>query len=681
MILLLVMVVAYLPISSFQFFVKNDAFTGYFPPKFFMSESLHAGYFPFWNPYINYGFPQYGDMSGGFWSPITWLIAATVGYDAYTLTIELLFYIVLGGWGMYQLCRLYKLDQAISLIAGCSYMCCGYMVGHLQHFNWISAAAFLPWCCWAYFLLLNHFNWRNLSIAALLFYLFVASAHPGLIISAIYFFSFWALYIIWGIYRKSIHSVSIAKVVQSNMLLVIAIVLLSAGMIAGYVDIFPFFLRSEKLSLTDALSHPTNIQSWTSVLLPFSTVKNDFYYATDPSMRNSYFGLTFLLFFIVSIFQKKKFEDWFWLISGIGFALLASGGIFKTIAYKCIPFIGYVRLNGEFRLFALLSFILLSAKQLQVFFNEHQKFSGSIKSIYYIIKILLFLAIIGGLYFSIHTEQSIIYRTASVLKETGIVLKLKAIIDAISFYDTFWIQGTFQLLLIWGIKYCLLHQQKNLLVKIVLADLVIASLLNIPFTGAGKAPVSNIQEIFNQSPKGIPLPTLQPIVLNDTGTAIQNAKAGSWTMYSKQIGAVKEVPYPIILHSMRTYFDAIPQQDSLGYIHQPFLYLENNSIEKIKLNEFSPTALQIEALSATPTLLVFQQTYYPHWKYTVNGNTQAMEKEGINFMKVPLAAGSNNVQLTFDVRWLWKYIYISLSTLLILLFLLIKGNCFNKKRY
>ncbi|MFZ4058653.1 MAG: hypothetical protein ACOYKE_10970, partial [Ferruginibacter sp.] len=75
------------------------------------------------------------------------------------------------------------------------------------------------------------------------------------------------------------------------------------------------------------------------------------------------------------------------------------------------------------------------------------------------------------------------------------------------------------------------------------------------------------------------------------------------------------------------------------------------------------------------------QTYYPHWKYTVNGNTQAMEKEGINFMKVPLAAGSNNVQLTFDVRWLWKYIFISLSTLLILLFLLIKGTYFNKKKH
>src|SRR6476469_7222733 len=89
---LLVLLIAYLPVSTFLFFIKNDAFNGYFPPKFFMSESIHAGYLPLWNPYINYGIPQYGDMSSGFWSPVTWLIASTVGYNAYTFTLEVLLY-------------------------------------------------------------------------------------------------------------------------------------------------------------------------------------------------------------------------------------------------------------------------------------------------------------------------------------------------------------------------------------------------------------------------------------------------------------------------------------------------------------------------------------------------------------------------------------------------------------
>src|ERR1700710_1306979 len=114
----LVLFIAFLPVSTFLFFLKNDAFNGYFPPKFFMSESIHAGYLPLWNPYINFGIPQYGDMSSGYWSPVTWLIASTVGYNAYSFTVELLFYILLGGLGMYKLTGIFKLDKRVRIIAG-----------------------------------------------------------------------------------------------------------------------------------------------------------------------------------------------------------------------------------------------------------------------------------------------------------------------------------------------------------------------------------------------------------------------------------------------------------------------------------------------------------------------------------------------------------------------------------
>ena len=129
---ILILFLAYLPIASFQFFIKNDAFSGYFPPKFFMSESLHAAQLPLWNPYINFGFPQYGDMSSGYWSPITWLMASTIGYNAYSFTLELLFYILLGGLGMYRLLDHWKINPSVKLIAGLAFMCSGYNIGHLQ---------------------------------------------------------------------------------------------------------------------------------------------------------------------------------------------------------------------------------------------------------------------------------------------------------------------------------------------------------------------------------------------------------------------------------------------------------------------------------------------------------------------------------------------------------------------
>lgn len=139
---LLTVFIAFLPVSSFMFFLKNDAFAGYYPPKFFMSESLHFGFLPLWNPYINFGIPQYGDMSSGFWSPITWLIASSVGYNAYTFTIEVLCYILLGGLGFYHLLKLWVRDKRIRIIGAIAFMCCGYNVGHLQHFNWLSEPHF-----------------------------------------------------------------------------------------------------------------------------------------------------------------------------------------------------------------------------------------------------------------------------------------------------------------------------------------------------------------------------------------------------------------------------------------------------------------------------------------------------------------------------------------------------------
>ena len=188
LLLIAVLLVAFLPISSCFFSLKNDAFTGYFPPKFFMSESIHDRYLPLWNPYINFGIPQYGDMSSGYWNPITWLIAATIGYSAYTFTFEALLYILIGGLGMYLLTGIWKIDKKLSFIAATAYMCSGYNIGHLQHFNWLSGAAFLPWCFWSYLLLLRQSSFKNIIRTVILFYFLVSSSHPGISISALYFF-------------------------------------------------------------------------------------------------------------------------------------------------------------------------------------------------------------------------------------------------------------------------------------------------------------------------------------------------------------------------------------------------------------------------------------------------------------------------------------------------------------
>jgi hypothetical protein len=643
-----IVAIAFLPVSSFLFFLKNDAFVGYFPPKFFMSESLHAGHLPLWNPYINFGFPQYGDMSGGYWSPITWLVAATVGYNAYTLTIELLLYILIGGLGMYKLASYFQLNKQVSWIAAVAFMCCGYNVGHLQHFNWLSGAAFLPWCCWAYLSLLASFSAKKVLSATLLFYLLLSSAHPGISISAVYFFMAVGVFVFFKNDNEVTVKERLKQFSTSHLLLLLLLLLLSAGMLAGYLNIIPYFLRGEKISLQDTLLHPTNLQSWISVLFPFATVKNDGFYQTDPSMRNCYFGLSLLLFFLLASVGKKNRWQKLLLVIGLLFALLSAGGMVKIFAYKFIPLIGFVRLNGEFRIFALFCFILLAAIELGKFIQQEKSFAGAIKWIYYGVEIIVLITLIWGLYKAFSTGESFVHQFSLILSQNGISAKLKALIDAISFYDTFWIQGIIQLLLLWSIKWCLINKQWNLLRKIAVADMVLACLLNIPFTGVGKASVAQVQAILNQSPRGIPTPTLQPLMLNDSSSLEQKMMIGDWSMYNKQIGSRQEVTYPIILKNSRAYFDKDAITNKENHLDKPFIFGADSSITSISIQSYSPQAIKLNISSSKASTLVLQQNYYPHWYYQIGNVRKAMNTFETSFMSAPVAKGNSQIRIEFE---------------------------------
>ena len=649
-----VLFIAFLPVSSFLFFLKNDAFVGYFPPKFFMSESLHAGYLPLWNPYINFGIPQYGDMSSGYWSPLTWLIAATVGYNAYTFTLELLLYILLAGIGMFQLAGLWHLDKRVKFIAGIAFMCSGYMVGHLQHFNWVSGAAMLPWCLWSYLLLLKKSCAKHILLAVVSFYFLASSAHPGISIAAIYFF---IAILIFHLFNKEDSRSIKERVIQtslSHLIFLPLLIILSSGMLIGYLDIIPHFIRGEKISLANSLLDPSNIKTWISAILPMATVKNNTFYNTDISMRNNYFSLTLLLFFLKAFISKKSSWQKFLLATGFIFALLAGGGIVKTIAYKFIPFIGYVRLNGEFTIFAILCFILFSSIALNKFLADKKGFAGSIKNCYYFIEVIIVACIIFGLYKVLYQKIGLLYNFRSIQHQNTIALCLKTMIDSISFYDCLWMQGVVQLILLSCIKRCILLGNLNLLKTFVIADLIFATLLNIPFTGVGMGYVAQVQALINKSPKGIPAPILQAVNLVDTGSIKQKEMIGDWSLYNKQIGVRSQVYYPIVLKDMAAYFEHQQLKPNDNYLMKPFIFVDGKKETSLLIKQFSPNKIVVELNATDSAQLILQQNHYPHWFYYTGSLKKEVALKGINFMAAPVAKGPQQIEFSFEpviVKW------------------------------
>jgi Bacterial membrane protein YfhO len=462
--------------------------------------------------------------------------------------------------------------------------------------------------------------------------------------------------------------------------LVVLLVLLSAGIITGYLDIIPHFVRGEKVSLSNSLLHPANIQTWISALLPFSTVKNDAFFNTDPSMRNSYFGLVLLLFFLLACFNKKNNWQMFLLITGLFFALLSAGGIFKTFAYKFIPFTGYVRLNGEFRIFTLLCFIAVAAIELDKFTRQKNYFTGSIKRLYYLIGVVLITCIIVGFYQSINTRISGLFGTENIFQQDTIALTLKTLIDTVSFYDTLWIQGILQLILWWGIKRCLISGNIQLLKKIVVADLVLASLLNIPFTGVGKISVATVQSVINESPGGIPIPVLQPINNIDTFSMEKKSMIGDRSIYNKQIGVKSEVAYPIMLKNMKAYFDNDEKHPGSNFLHYPFVFFKEPTVNShITIEEFSPNKIKLLVDADSSAQIILQQNYYPHWSFQIDGNKQKVEQAGINFMGAPVIKGRHHIEFIFD-PWVVKWGML-LSTFLLVIYCILLILTYSKQSF
>jgi hypothetical protein len=186
-----------------------------------------------------------------------------------------------------------------------------------------------------------------------------------------------------------------------------------------------------------------------------------------------------------------------------------------------------------------------------------------------------------------------------------------------------------------------------LLKVLLIADLVLSSLLNIPYTGVGKNSVAHLQSVLHKSSKGIPIPALVPIRENDTIAPADNALLGQWNMYNKQPGTTREQPYPIQLKNMRAYFDGQQDHSISNYNDKPFVFAQNDNAV-IKLLSFSPNRIVITANVETETNLVLQQNHYPFWEYTSDGKTYDVLNMGTNFMAAPLKKGNNNISFTFN---------------------------------
>jgi hypothetical protein len=664
----LFLVVAYLPVLLPFFHIKNDLITQNLPTRFVFSESLYSGFEPFWNPFINFGIPQYGDMNNGFWNPLQWIIGSTVGYNIYTITFEELFYILIGSWGVYKVCREF-FSKNVALVTGMAYMCMGYVTGHLQYFCWITGVGYFPFVILFYLRTNKTPSVQNFILTGISIFLFLSSTHPGLIIGALYFFLFLgvAIYLNRNHFLKPFYHKHFFLI---NFLILVIGCLLSSVVIISNIDVLGFISRGSKVSVEETLLHPTSLQSYISVYLPL-IVHKSVIFNTDIGMRNVYTGIFSVLGIFVAIRFLTKRQLLTAFIPLTFFILLAAGGLFKEFAWGYLPLLGYVRLNGEFAYFVLLILLACGAYGAELIFQKKYNLSSASYLLNTFLAITLIILITGTVMVLI---KGISFTTINF---TGsIKYFIKGLLDNLSIYDLILIQSIIQLVTLLLLKKFFSNKLK--LTLVFAFNLIIITWLTLPFTGLGMMSKKEVESVINTFPKGIKHQDL--VSIKDAKYISQEYESAFMLIssYSKKIGYLHPDQYPVQLNTNN---DFSADKNLYEFIQkQPYLFLSTDTTinaitafdsSKINVIRAGPGHIKCVIKNENYKWLILLQNNYKYWN--VNSESKPTKHFTVfkTFIGIPIKPGVQKIEFRFEPRPIKLVLWFNIALLISALMLLI----------
>lgn len=669
LLLLIVLLIAYLPLSSLHFAMKNDAFSDNFPNKYFLSQSLHAGIFPLWNPYMNYGFPLYADPGFAYWNPITWLFAL-VGYSAYSLTIEVLLYIYLGGIFMFHLCKWLKFSLPVAFVIACMYMCSGFFTGSIQYINFITAAAFLPLLVQTFLKLIYNPCFYNSVIFSLSFVFVAMGGHPAIPFASIYllFFLFIGIIIF---HRNSI--TSLPKFFLYLSAAIILFLIVSSPALYSYTSIWNVYGRNTPQQHFEITNIGFSIPSLISFPFPFSTNAHTSLFNNDVAMRNAYFSLPGLATIFFAIKTKNKLVYCF-LLTAFVFFILSLGGNFKEAVYQYLPLLNYVRTNGEYRVFTILLLCIVSGFGLEQIINNKEFFSKLRTIFRYVVAACLFVLILTAIIFK---NKISIFFTATFGQHFSSNL-LKDFFQSLNFPVALIIS-----LAIATIISLLVIFKKNFSIKyfaaIIIFDLILNACICLPVTGVGSATVQQVQSFYNNNPAGIPIPPLIAVKDIDTLNEKLTGLFGNVTYYNKKIGTTKLTDYPSYFRSTDNFFKS-PGKEFV--LNKPYLFLLNdNNNHSIKVLHFEPQKIMLTVQSTIKDSLIFLQNNYKFWKAFDNKKPLPITTAFSTFISVPLSPGQHTIEFIYKDPALLFFSIISLIALIVMLAVIIKEKFFHERQH
>jgi Bacterial membrane protein YfhO len=689
-VLLVVVLISFFQVAFNLQPLKFDTIDCFFPWRFYIGECLQNGQLPYWNPYQDLGYPIHADPSSGAWYPVVWLIGSTFGYSIYSISFEFLLHIYLAGVGMFLLARTLKFETKFALMAGIAYMLSGFFVGNAQHLSYIISGCWLPFIIQQYLLLIEEKKAIHALQAGLFMFLSITGGYPAVTIILTYLLlTFYLIHVISLIRSKSYKS--ILQFTVQNGLFLATTILCSAVMLVSVAQVSPYLSRLGNFNVEQALFSPFSPQSFISFLAPLTTTVKSTYWDADLSMRNGYFGIIILLFFLIGIFiqKPKPLRIIFWF--GI-FSLTASVGNYlpvRSLLFNHVPLMNIFRFPSVFRLFFILAAILTGIYSLHHYLTKTERknwhFYLLIAVSFATFLILLFAARSHG-YLGLQT-----YYNNNLFNE------------AIS--STFWqnlaVNSLFQLslLVLLGLTFWKIKNTAKfiaLVIFLLIVDLVVSVQLVAPYTVFYEhVTAKEAQTNVARYPHGFPI---QKAITIDSAAHLPGIGQPFWQnqqIFQKQISAegfnsfsftsyeLLESDYPLLFKSVKASnlltlsdFESV-QNGSIfvdfGSDHLPKKYKVVSGDTAI-LKDYDAASFHIEAKVKHPCLLTLYQKEYTGWEVSINGKGVPIFKSNLNFMTVELPAGKSSVVFNYRNPLLKGAFFVSLLTIFgVLIFILWKS--------
>lgn len=678
LVILLWTLLAYWPLTSCLFALKNDAINYFWPVRYSIVASIRSGHLPYWSPYIYMGYPLNADLQSGAFNPLLWFFSLLGNYSFYMLHVETWCYIFIACLGSYKLLQLAGLRKEVVLLLACMYPLIGFFTDSGQNIAWLANAAFLPF---AYYTFIK--NWQNPSLAntiklALAMFMLLTVGYPAFFIYCCYLFFIW---IIWYLAASLLAKKFSFSRSRFKLMGLAAILFLSFSLspILHYIDFLPYYQRGGGLSYNYAMTNSLPPSSLISILFPWTIHAADFHSQADASVLNCYFGFLLVPFVFIGLHWGKNKRAHSFIVFIILFSLLFSLGKWTPIrgwTYHWLPFMDSFRHPANFRLFFSQGLLFMAGMGLNAWLNEENTVTKMLTR-YFLPGIIITLFVLTVMYW-----PGITAIKAQVTKSLD--LAPSDLIQQIKFDERIFIAAVIQLLFSITFLWIIAKRKKTFVFSLIMLNILFFQQIDLFTNFVSSSSVSFVQKHFRFR-TNFPLPDLasdtlatdgqspfaqyppdlkyifrQQVVIQTYFTNPTYFKSYSDFANNKNMVEIYK-HYPVIFYTSEGYITGSDRTISTKS-DSTMPSMEPAGIHVLK---FGPNRILIETNAGKNGQICIFQNKFRYWKAKLDGEQVKIAAFANSFMAVNVEKGKHLLELYIDSGWKkWTYLWTLLMLLL-----------------